>query len=811
MLLFIIGKRRNSMILNESLDYIKKDNYIEYYSGTKKELYADDLNALWEFLLILKKERLDERDKLISRWKTNYNYTDEDIENIISYLKIERILIEDMGIKNSDEQRYLNYFNTFENGDFIYKELKTSNVLIIGLGTIGSSLAAILSKFNIHNIIVVDNDCVSDHNISSQFTFDKDDIGELKVEVVKNKISKSGSRTKVISVSQYVDAENVSDIESLISEYNIDCVFSCFDGATEDIHIKIFNYCINNNIPYIINGYTANSVNSFFIYEDINELKSLFSKKYEYITNNKGLITHSILNSVLSFQHYVSYKLKGQSTYRRSYSTNLFIRNEDKFIKIQEIDENIEYFNSYLQLHNHYKNNEPLKNMLVSLYRENILAYKLGVQAKEEFFNREEKILNIMDFFKEEKEDLLVSAISSYDELKENLLVRDEDLLKLNELNSDIQKSEAQKKIYDELYSHGNELLNSISKIKKLYCSSDSSEMDYFVEHGIEFTKIFDFSNGIFNEYEKMTKKVLNLLFPNTDIYDYLFKKNKVKKINMNLNEYTELILDIISNETTNIYYKQLQDNINELNEDKHIIKDNTDTSTTIYIPEKNKSVVFVNIIDNPRDIIILSHEIGHSFINKFYGKQFYKKSNTLLNEIFAHFTEILLTSLLLEKSNFQKEELQFQYLYRINQYLISSYASFISENNFMKYMEHNNYINVDEFIKLHKKEQEIIPNIRFKNSDFSKLNILIYDPFSTGYYETILQTISFSLAIHIYETYKDNLDYFYLKIDSLFSQELINIDGICIELFGHPFEDKLYKDVIESINIHLDRFYIDV
>ena len=57
-------------------------------------------------------------------------------------------------------------------------------VAIIGLGSIGSFLAVALNKLGFKNLIIIDDDIVEQHNITTQFYFQKD-VGKSKTDALK--------------------------------------------------------------------------------------------------------------------------------------------------------------------------------------------------------------------------------------------------------------------------------------------------------------------------------------------------------------------------------------------------------------------------------------------------------------------------------------------------------------------------------------------------------------------------------------------------------------------------------------------------
>jgi len=82
--------------------------------------------------------------------------------------------------------------------------------------------------------------------------------------------------------------------------------------------------------------------------------------------------------------------------------------------------------------------------------------------------------------------------------------------------------------------------------------------------------------------------------------------------------------------------------------DDKLIIsKGNGEFATSYYFPESYKTIIKINkdIVDSA-DSLLLIHKLGHAYFNQYYNYDFYNKSNLLLSEVLAYFTQILFGTL---------------------------------------------------------------------------------------------------------------------------------------------------------------------
>ena len=70
------------------------------------------------------------------------------------------------------------------------RKIKSSKVLIIGMGGLGCPLLTYLASSGVCNIGIVDNDKVELSNLSRQILFNNSDVGKFKVDLAKSKINK---------------------------------------------------------------------------------------------------------------------------------------------------------------------------------------------------------------------------------------------------------------------------------------------------------------------------------------------------------------------------------------------------------------------------------------------------------------------------------------------------------------------------------------------------------------------------------------------------------------------------------------------
>ena len=100
------------------------------------------------------------------------------------------------------------------------KKIKSSKVLILGMGGLGCPLSIYLASLGIGTIGIVDNDKVELSNLNRQIIYNIKDIGKFKIDVAKKKIKEINNKTKIKSHKIRVNKKN---IDKLIKNFDIIC------------------------------------------------------------------------------------------------------------------------------------------------------------------------------------------------------------------------------------------------------------------------------------------------------------------------------------------------------------------------------------------------------------------------------------------------------------------------------------------------------------------------------------------------------------------------------------------------------------
>ncbi len=135
-----------------------------------------------------------------------------------------------MRISNNEYKKFSKQIILKKFGIIGQKKIKSSKVLIFGMGGLGCPLSVYLASSGVGTIGIVDYDKVELSNLNRQIIFNTQDIGKYKVDIAKKKIKKINNKSKIKS---YKFKVNKSNIEKLIQNFDIIC-----DG-TDNFHTRL--------------------------------------------------------------------------------------------------------------------------------------------------------------------------------------------------------------------------------------------------------------------------------------------------------------------------------------------------------------------------------------------------------------------------------------------------------------------------------------------------------------------------------------------------------------------------------------------
>lgn len=125
------------------------------------------------------------------------------------------------------------------------EKLRTSTILIIGLGGVGGYALESIVRSGIENLIIVDADIIESSNLNRQLISLHSTIGMKKVDAFEKRILDINPKVKIKKIDKFINEDNINILFEQKIDYLID---ACDTIPTKKLIIK---ECIKKNIPMI--------------------------------------------------------------------------------------------------------------------------------------------------------------------------------------------------------------------------------------------------------------------------------------------------------------------------------------------------------------------------------------------------------------------------------------------------------------------------------------------------------------------------------------------------------------------------------
>lgn len=113
------------------------------------------------------------------------------------------------------------------------EKLKNANVLVVGLGGVGSFAAEFLARAGVGSMTIVDGDTVDITNINRQLPALHSTVDKAKVHVVGDRLMDINPELKLTRIQEFLSPERTHEV--VTEEY--DYVLDCIDSITPKINL----------------------------------------------------------------------------------------------------------------------------------------------------------------------------------------------------------------------------------------------------------------------------------------------------------------------------------------------------------------------------------------------------------------------------------------------------------------------------------------------------------------------------------------------------------------------------------------------
>ncbi len=114
-------------------------------------------------------------------------------------------------------------------------KLENSNVLVVGLGGVGSFAAEFLARAGVGKMTIVDGDVVDETNINRQLIALHSTIGQSKVSLVAARLMDINPKLVLTELEEFLSPDRATEIVSNEFDYVIDCI----DSVTPKLNLMI--------------------------------------------------------------------------------------------------------------------------------------------------------------------------------------------------------------------------------------------------------------------------------------------------------------------------------------------------------------------------------------------------------------------------------------------------------------------------------------------------------------------------------------------------------------------------------------------
>ena len=116
------------------------------------------------------------------------------------------------------------------------ERLQNANILIVGLGGVGSFAAEFLVRSGIGNLTIVDGDTVDRTNINRQLPALNSTIGKNKTDVVAERILDINPEINLKKINEFLEPERM---EEILTQEKFDYVLDCIDSLSPKLALII--------------------------------------------------------------------------------------------------------------------------------------------------------------------------------------------------------------------------------------------------------------------------------------------------------------------------------------------------------------------------------------------------------------------------------------------------------------------------------------------------------------------------------------------------------------------------------------------
>lgn len=132
------------------------------------------------------------------------------------------------------------------------EKFKNANVIVIGIGGVGSWAVEALARNAIGKLTLIDMDVVAESNINRQLPALSSTLGRNKIDVMSDRIYEINPDCKVTLIDDFLTKDNLSELVGEGIDTRVDYVIDCIDNSR--VKAALIAWCKRRKIKIITLG-----------------------------------------------------------------------------------------------------------------------------------------------------------------------------------------------------------------------------------------------------------------------------------------------------------------------------------------------------------------------------------------------------------------------------------------------------------------------------------------------------------------------------------------------------------------------------
>ena len=132
------------------------------------------------------------------------------------------------------------------------EKIQQAHICVLGIGGVGSWVVEALARSGVQQLTLIDGDDISRSNMNRQCHTLESTIGQMKAQVMKQRVLDINPDCKVQIIEQYLDDENIFDLLLPDAKKPYDCVIDAIDRIK--YKALMIYFCKRNKLPVVTTG-----------------------------------------------------------------------------------------------------------------------------------------------------------------------------------------------------------------------------------------------------------------------------------------------------------------------------------------------------------------------------------------------------------------------------------------------------------------------------------------------------------------------------------------------------------------------------